>query len=143
MSRLILAALILCFLDGALRAQEASIVIEDVPSAVQRVEPLPPPPPDPPGGSATDALTGADLFHGNYCGRGHRLGALEPVDELDAACRRHDECYDRTGRRSCSCDRELRREALAVANNPRFSPEIRRRAGVVTQAAELLSCEDP
>jgi len=34
-------------------------------------------------------------LYGNYCGRGARLG--QPVDELDAACREHDLCYDQSG----------------------------------------------
>jgi hypothetical protein len=97
----------------------------------------------PPGGSVVDALRGRDLFHGNFCGAGSRLGAFDPTDELDAACKRHDECYDLNGRRSCGCDRTLRREALAIANNPQASREIRRRAGVVVQAAELMACEGP
>lgn len=34
------------------------------------------------------------FFHGNYCGPGSRGG--DPVDELDEACRDHDDDYDRS-----------------------------------------------
>jgi hypothetical protein len=48
-------------------------------------------------------------IHGNYCGLGNRGGS--PIDSLDAACKRHDDCYDRRGRAACSCDRPLAAEA--------------------------------
>src|SRR5215203_4083350 len=41
---------------------------------------------------------------------------LPPTDELDAACKRHDECHDAVQHRSCACDTALQREALALAN---------------------------
>ena len=55
---------------------------------------------EPPGGSASEAVSGRDLYHGNYCGHGNRGPGLPPTDELDAACKRHDECYDAAQRRS-------------------------------------------
>jgi hypothetical protein len=97
--------------------------------------------PPPPAGSIADAIAGRDLYHGNFCGAGSRLGALEPIDELDAACKRHDECYERNARRACGCDRQLKRDAFAIAESPRFSREIRARAGTIMQAAELMACD--
>lgn len=96
-----------------------------------------------PGGSAADAVAGRDLYHGNYCGHGQRAAGLAPADELDAVCKRHDECFDAAGRRSCACNTVLRREALAVANTARFSRELRARAASVAEAAELMGCEQP
>ena len=50
----------------------------------------------------------------------NEAGVLDPADvhtpdgmadDLDAACMRHDACYDAAGYRSCACDRTLRDEA--------------------------------
>src|SRR4051794_12161278 len=42
-----------------------------------------------PGGSVAGAVSGRELYHGNYCGRGSRGGGtLPPEDDLDAACMR-------------------------------------------------------
>lgn len=95
-----------------------------------------------PGGSATDAVTGADLFHGNYCGKGSRGAGSPPTDQLDAACKAHDECYEAKARKACECDTELRRNALTISNMTRLSRELRARAASVAEAAELMPCED-
>jgi hypothetical protein len=96
-----------------------------------------------PGGSVRDVLAGTDLYHGNHCGKGTRGADLPPTDELDASCLRHDQCYDRAGRASCACDKQLRREALTVSTTGRLSRELRARALSVAQAAELMECEEP
>ena len=54
-----------------------------------------------PGGDVVATVTGRDLYHGNFCGHGNRGNDKNPTDTLDAACKRHDECFDRTDR-SCS-----------------------------------------
>jgi hypothetical protein len=43
---------------------------------------------------------------GNWCGPGCS-GPAGPVDDLDACCQAHDNCYDARGYLACSCDREL------------------------------------
>ena len=43
--------------------------------------------------------------YGNWCGPGYGEG--EPIDRLDAHCKRHDECYAKRGYFSCSCDEEF------------------------------------
>jgi hypothetical protein len=96
-----------------------------------------------PGGSAADAITGADLYHGNYCGRGDRGPGAPPMDELDAACMRHDACYDQRGDRSCACDKQLGQEAVAVSNMKSLSRELRARAAAVAEAASLMGCNKP
>lgn len=114
------------------------------PGAAEEASPEPPPgAPHLPGGSVRDALAGRDLFHGNFCGYGSRVGALEPTDDLDAACKRHDECYEAAGQRACACDRDLRRDVVGIANSSRYSRELRTRAGTIAQAAELMSCVGP
>lgn len=41
----------------------------------------------------------------NWCGPGCS-GPDAPVNDVDAACKTHDECY-RNGRSPCECDREF------------------------------------
>lgn len=96
-----------------------------------------------PGGSVSETLSGRDLYHGNYCGHGSRGTGVAPADELDAVCKRHDECFEAAGRRSCACDVVLQREALALANAARLSRELRTRAASVAQAAQAMACEKP
>ena len=83
------------------------------------------------------------LYHGNYCGTGDNGPGLPPIDELDAVCMRHDQCYDEASRASCACDRALAADALAIANASRFSIEIRRKAASVAEAAQLMRCSSP
>jgi len=46
------------------------------------------------------------LFPGyNWCGPWCN-GPGEPINEVDAACKEHDICYQKTGNR-CKCDREF------------------------------------
>ncbi len=56
--------------------------------------------------------------HGNWCGPGDRAapgGAPRaPVDVLDAACMRHDLCYERRGTLDCGCDIALLEELRAT-----------------------------
>lgn len=97
----------------------------------------------PSGGDVGATVAGSDLYHGNYCGRGDRGPGLPPVDELDAVCKRHDDCYTRAGRRSCQCDQQLKRDALAVAELRNLSREVRARAASVAEASEVMGCEAP
>ena len=97
----------------------------------------------PAGGSVIDTATGSDLYHGNYCGKGDRGPGRDAADELDAACKRHDACYDRLGRDACECDNALRGEALGVAQLTRLSREVRARAASVAEAFDLMRCKSP
>ncbi|GBU19184.1 MULTISPECIES: hypothetical protein [Methylobacterium] len=99
--------------------------------------------PAPPKGALGEVLTGRSLYHGNYCGAGQRGEGLPATDLLDAACMRHDACYDAAGYRSCACDRTLRDEAASVSEDPGVAPEIRRRALSVSEAAGLMECKAP
>lgn len=96
-----------------------------------------------PSTSILDAVTGKDLYHGNYCGAGQRGEGLAPTDDLDAACQRHDACYETAGYRSCACDATLKRDAARVSQNPRISSQIRQRALNVAEAAEVMECAAP
>ena len=44
-------------------------------------------------------------LYGNYGGRGNRGG--EPIDIIDAACKKHDMCYYYQGRDNPECDKAL------------------------------------
>lgn len=48
-------------------------------------------------------------IYGNYCGPGHS-GLGKPIDRLDAACARHDDCYHRKGYHRCLCDKKFQKE---------------------------------
>ena len=96
-----------------------------------------------PRSNLANVIAGKELFHGNYCGAGQRGSDLPPVDALDAACQRHDACYDAAGHRSCACDGVLRREAAAVSERPTVSLQVRQRALSVAEAADAMSCQAP
>ena len=100
-------------------------------------------PPAPPKGDLGRVVAGTELFHGNYCGKGQRGEGLPPTDDLDAACMRHDACYDAAGYSSCACDATLKREASVVSDSPRSSLEVRRRALSVIEAAAAMECRSP
>ena len=99
--------------------------------------------PAPPKGDLGQVVAGKALFHGNYCGKGQRGEGLPPTDALDAACMRHDACYDTAGYRSCACDAVLAREATAVADGSNASLEVRRRALSVVEATAAMDCRAP
>lgn len=99
--------------------------------------------PAPPKGDLGKVAAGKELFHGNYCGKGQRGEGLPPIDALDAACMRHDACYDTAGYSSCACDTALRREAATVSDDPGASLETRRRALSVTEATAAMDCRRP
>ncbi|AWN37941.1 phospholipase A2 family protein [Methylobacterium radiodurans] len=97
----------------------------------------------PPKGNLGRVVAGTELFHGNYCGKGQRGEGLTPTDDLDAACMRHDACYDTAGYSSCACDTALKREASVVSDSPSVSLEVRRRALSVIEAATAMECRAP
>ncbi|MRI56784.1 hypothetical protein D8770_22890 [Methylobacterium sp. DB1607] len=99
--------------------------------------------PAPPKGDLGRVVAGKELFHGNYCGKGQRGEGLPPTDDLDAACMRHDACYDAAGYSSCACDAALKRETSAVSDNPNAPLEVRRRALSVFEAATAMECRAP
>jgi len=63
---------------------------------------------------AANALDGSGVpVYGNYCGPQHG-GTGEPIDAVDAACKRHDECYGELGYFDCRCDAQLLEELPAA-----------------------------
>ena len=96
-----------------------------------------------PAADLAAVLTGKELFHGNYCGAGQRGEGLPPTDDLDAACMRHDACYEAAGYRSCACDAALKREAATVSDRSAAPLQVRQRALSVAEVAEALSCQHP
>jgi hypothetical protein len=96
-----------------------------------------------PKADLAQVLEGKALFHGNYCGAGQRGEGLPPTDDLDAACLRHDACFDAAGHRSCACNARLKQEAAAVSERPGLSRQVRERALSVAQAAEVMTCQAP
>jgi len=50
------------------------------------------------------------VAYGNWCGPQHPRNissAADPIDRLDAACKRHDLCYAKKGDFACGCDEAL------------------------------------
>ena len=94
-----------------------------------------------PGGSVADAVSGRDLYHGNYCGYGNRGYDKPPVDDLDAACMRHDQCFDQTNR-SCGCNAALKVDAYKVSEMRSASRELRMRAASVIESIAGMKCRD-
>lgn len=56
--------------------------------------------------SKLQTRVGAFKVWGKYCGPKHS-GPGKPIDILDAACKRHDDCYAKRGYLKCSCDQIL------------------------------------
>ena len=54
-------------------------------------------------------------IYGNYCGPGNKGG--EPIDDLDAACMKHDKCYFAHGRDDCDCDDDITKDVEAFLKN--------------------------
>ena len=69
-------------------------------------------------------------LHGNYCGLGNRGGRA--LDDLDAACKRHDECYDSRVAFACSCDRTISAEAAGVSLKSGIRSSVREKAAIVS-----------
>src|SRR5690606_1532637 len=79
------------------------------------------------------------LFHGNWCGAGDR-NRSSPVDALDAACRAHDLCYERSGRNACTCDKALLRATARLIRNPQVEEAIRSKAATVNSLFSAAPC---
>ena len=80
------------------------------------------------------------LIHGNYCGIGNRPGT-PPIDALDAACMRHDECTRTGALPSCACDDRLRLEAAEIAHDPTMPPDLQVTAAATASAMAVLVCK--
>lgn len=80
------------------------------------------------------------LLHGNYCGIGGRPG-LPPVDVLDAACMRHDACTKTGALPNCACNERLQREATAIVEDPRTTPELKTLAAATAAGMAVLICK--
>lgn len=61
--------------------------------------------------------------YGNYCGfdRPSNGEMPKPTDEVDAACKNHDACYDKQGTLNVSCDTDLITELKNIS--PKTEPE--------------------
>ena len=78
------------------------------------------------------------LVYGNYCGVGNNA-PLAPVDVLDAACARHDDCTPDDDLPTRACNLRLEQEAQAVSDDPRQPGELRLMAGLVAAFASTTA----
>lgn len=60
---------------------------------------------------------------GRYCGT-DAVGPGPPIDDLDACCQAHDQCYGTRGGQCCSCDYDL----LNCISNTSWGSEDKNRA---------------
>lgn len=74
------------------------------------------------------------LVYGNYCGMGNNAPSL-PIDALDAACSRHDECTPDDDLPTKACNLRLEREAQSIALDPRQPGDVRVMASLVASFA--------
>ncbi len=76
--------------------------------------------------------------YGNWCGPGHPPAGQhpEPVDEVDAACMRHDKCYAAKGYFSCDCDNQLMLDLMGIK-------ERKWRGRKAVSGEEFLTFEKP
>jgi len=74
------------------------------------------------------------LVYGNYCGVGNNA-PLPPIDTLDAACARHDDCTPDDDLPTKTCNVRLEREARAIANDPLQPGDVRMMASFVASFA--------
>lgn len=73
-------------------------------------------------------------------GDAHRAA---PVDALDAACRAHDLCYERTGRNACSCDKAFLKATAGLIANPRTDETLRSKAATANSLFSATPCIGP
>ncbi|MEO5373403.1 MAG: hypothetical protein H7840_03895 [Alphaproteobacteria bacterium] len=86
----------------------------------------------------------AFLVHGNWCGSGNRalpgIGALPPLDPLDAACMRHDVCYAVRGSMNCGCDLAFMSE---LRHMPYPGSHLSVKARAMYDTISMLPCAGP
>ena len=79
-------------------------------------------------------------LYGNWCGPNHPVDmsrAGPPLDQLDAACMRHDQCFAALGDQNCNCDISLLNELRTTAWP---NPVIDQNARAVYDAIALVPC---
>ncbi|NIR59580.1 MAG: hypothetical protein GWO02_08675 [Gammaproteobacteria bacterium] len=88
-------------------------------------------------------------FHGRWCGPGHPTEEekvsgtdLSPVDLLDAACMKHDLCYEKHGGRpACRCDEEFIWRIKYLQYHVRhISPDARAKSFLILSWFESSPC---
>jgi hypothetical protein len=90
---------------------------------------------------AAQASKEGEPMHGNFCGRG-KAGGETPIDELDAACMRHDACYDLRGPGDCACDRAFLQAVAELLVSGRLSSDAVEKAALITAyfGAKVRAC---
>jgi endonuclease G len=69
-----------------------------------------------------NAVEGISIpVYGNWCGPGHGGGIA--IDDVDAACMRHDQCYGAKGYFDVTCDAALIAEMAKLLASGRLSPQ--------------------
>jgi hypothetical protein len=71
-------------------------------------------------------LAACEPVYGNWCGQNYPEAGNDPdtVDDWDAACRDHDQCYDDSSRDKSDCDREFRHALLDLSHSEMVPQEL-------------------
>jgi hypothetical protein len=77
--------------------------------------------------------------YGNWCGPGFS-GPGSPIDEVDQACCRHDECFGENGFDDCKCNRDLIARLPVAAANPNVPASGKVAAAGIVAALQLAPC---
>lgn len=69
--------------------------------------------------SRDQSTTGTLPVYGNWCGPGHPRNGVNPppVDAVDTACRKHDNCYAQKKYFACECDNNLLIDLAKIKND--------------------------
>ena len=73
----------------------------------------------------TNILATISPHYGNWCGADYPkdiYNAKEPIDQLDAACKIHDFCYQEQGYLDCGCDKALNQQLSQGLAKNSFGP---------------------
>jgi RHS repeat-associated protein len=87
-------------------------------------------------------------IYGNYCGPGHgdTQYVLEPIDDVDRACMKHDMCYDRRHYLACECDQQLVGDVWLALQTTESAEEKAAGSAILTYfilQSALVSCWIP
>ena len=88
----------------------------------------------------SQALLNAPYSYGRFCGAGNSQIGREPVDELDAACKRHDMCSGDAMIPACSCHVALEHDAIEFARNESNPKTIRQLATNIARVITQIPC---
>ncbi|MXQ09999.1 hypothetical protein [Microvirga makkahensis] len=92
-------------------------------------------------GCPGSAQRASPLLHCNWRGIGD-INRGRPADALDAACRAHDLCYERTGWGACACDRAFLKATATITRRRKTDETVRTKATMANTIFALTPCAE-